>query len=89
MAFLSVACAAAFGNAGAMNDNESPLSDNHVDDRLKAALAALGDAPGETVEGNCALKAARKALSMLSLALIMAGERRRKGEKDTWPWPVN
>jgi hypothetical protein len=53
-----------------------PLSDNEADDALKAARAALGDAPGETTAGDTALTAARKMLSLLSLGLIAAGVRR-------------
>ena len=53
-----------------------PLSDNEVDDRLKAALNALGEAPGVTVAADTALAAARKALSLLSLGLIAAGVKR-------------
>jgi hypothetical protein len=55
-----------------MADNR-PLSDNEADDRLKAALNALGEAPGVTVAGDTALAAARRALSLLSLGLIAAG----------------
>jgi hypothetical protein len=58
-----------------MADNR-PLSDNEVDDRLKAALNALGEAPGVTVAADTALTAARKALSLISLGLIVAGVKR-------------
>jgi len=58
-----------------MADNR-PLSDNEVDDRLKAALNALGEAPGVTVAADTALTAARKALSLISLGLIAAGVKR-------------
>jgi hypothetical protein len=57
-----------------MADNR-PLSDNEADDRLKAALNALGEAPGVTAAADTALAAARKALSLLSLGLIAAGVR--------------
>jgi hypothetical protein len=57
-----------------MADNR-PLSDNEADDRLKAALNALGEAPGITAAADTALAAARKALSLLSLGLIAAGVR--------------
>jgi hypothetical protein len=60
---------------GSMADNR-PLSDNEADDRLKAALNALGEAPGVTAAADTALAAARKALSLLSLGLIAAGVRR-------------
>jgi hypothetical protein len=50
-----------------------PLSDNEVDDRLKAALAELGEAPGATVRADTALEAARKMLSLISMGLITAG----------------
>src|SRR5947207_2606014 len=60
---------------GRMVDNR-PLSDNEADDRLKAALNVLGEAPGVTVAADTALAAARKALSLLSLGLIAAGVKR-------------
>lgn len=63
-----------------MADDE-PLSDNQAGDRLHAALEALGDAPGATVRADTALKAARRALSLFQLGLLMASE---KGD-DTLP----
>jgi hypothetical protein len=56
--------------------DDKPLSDNDADDRLKAALAALGTAPGRTVAANTALQAARRALSMLSWSLLTSSVRR-------------
>lgn len=50
------------------------LSDNEVGDRLHAAKEAIGDARGQTVRGDTALDAARKALSLLSLGLLYAAE---------------
>jgi hypothetical protein len=50
----------------------APLSDNQADDRIKAARAALGEAPGASIAANTALSAARQALSLLSLGLIAA-----------------
>jgi hypothetical protein len=58
-----------------MADNR-PLSENEADDRLKAALNALGEAPGLTVAADTALRAARRALSLLSIGLISAGVKR-------------
>ncbi len=58
-----------------MTDNR-PLSENEADDRLKAALNALGEAPGLSVAADTALAAARKALSLISLGLIAAGVQR-------------
>jgi len=58
-----------------MADNR-PLSENEADDRLKAALNALGEAPGITVAADTALTAARRALSLISLGLIAAGVKR-------------
>lgn len=52
-----------------------PLSDNEADDRLKAALGALGEAPGATVRADTALQAARKVLALLSMGLITASVR--------------
>jgi hypothetical protein len=46
-----------------------PLSDNEIDDRLKAARALLGEEHAATVAGETALAAAR----LLSLGLIAAG----------------
>jgi len=65
-----------------MADNK-PLSDNEADDRLKAALNALGEAPGVTAAANTALAAARKALSLLSLGLIAAGVKRELEPHDS------
>jgi len=58
-----------------MADNR-PLSENEADDRLKAALNALGEAPGITVAAETALAAARRALWLISLGLISAGVKR-------------
>jgi hypothetical protein len=58
-----------------MADNR-PLSQNEADDRLKAALNALGEAPGVTVAADTALTAARRALSLISMGLIAAGVKR-------------
>ena len=52
------------------------LSDNEADDRLKRAMTVLGDEPGETVAANTALEAARKALRLISIALISSGVKR-------------
>lgn len=59
--------------------SDKPLSDNEADDRLKAALAVLGTAPGATTSADAVLKSARKALVMLSVGLIAANERRDSG----------
>ena len=53
--------------------SKKTLSDNEIDDRLKAARAVLGEEHGATVPGETALAAARKALELLSLGLIAAG----------------
>ena len=55
---------------------KKPLSDNEIDDRLKAARAVLGEEHGATGPGNTALAAARKALELLSIGLIAAGLKR-------------
>ena len=52
------------------------LSDIEVHDRLFAAREALGDETAETVEGNTALEAARKALSLFNTAMIRVIVRR-------------
>jgi hypothetical protein len=75
-------CTAKFESRSSLNGTDlgmadnRPLSDNEADDRLKAALNALGQAPGVTVAADTALAAARKALSLLSLGLIAAGVKR-------------
>ena len=56
--------------------SDKPLTDNQVDDLLKAAREILGHGRGETVAGNTALGAARKALALLSHGLIAAGLKR-------------
>jgi hypothetical protein len=62
------------------------LSDNDIDNRLKEALAVLGMEPGQTVEGNAAIGAAREFLSTLSIALIKAEvERENGGASSFWP----
>jgi hypothetical protein len=53
--------------------DDKPLDDCQADDRLKAALGALGEAPGATVRADTALQAARKMLALLSMGLISAG----------------
>lgn len=56
--------------------DEKPLSENEVDDRLKAALKVLGTAPGATNEANFIITAARKALWLYSLTLIQKAVKR-------------
>lgn len=51
-----------------------PLSDIEIHERLTAARALIGDTTAETVRGDSALKAARRVLSGLGLALLLAGE---------------
>ena len=58
------------------------ISDNEIDNRLKAARTLLGDEPGETVEGNTAIVAVRRALDMLGFGLIAAGVKRDNGGGD-------
>jgi len=50
------------------------LTDDEAYDLLHAAWLALGNADGETVRADTALKAARRALRLLQLGLLMAGE---------------
>lgn len=52
------------------------LSDSEAGDRLSKAQDALGDEPGASVAADTALSAARKALRLISLGLIVAGEER-------------
>lgn len=50
------------------------LTDEEVYDRLHAALLALGGDAGETARGDTALKAGRRSLTMLQMALLAAIE---------------
>jgi hypothetical protein len=52
-----------------------PLSDNQVGDLLGEALNVIGEAKAETVRGNTALGAARQALSLMQIGLLMAAEK--------------
>lgn len=56
--------------------DDIPLSDNAAHDRLHKAQEVLGTAPGATTAADTALTAARKALSLIALALIQAGVNR-------------
>ena len=67
-----------------MADNR-PLSENEADDRLKAALNALGEAPGITVAADTALAAARRALWLISLGLIAASSSPRHVTQTCFP----
>lgn len=51
-----------------------PLSDDEVYERIHAALLALGRGDGATVRGDTTFKAARKALSVLQLGLLVSME---------------
>lgn len=51
------------------------LSDNQVSDRLHAALQALGSEDADTGRGQTALGAAKRALTLLSLGLLIAAEK--------------
>ncbi|MCP1550711.1 pentose-5-phosphate-3-epimerase [Methylorubrum zatmanii] len=64
-----------------MTESLRPLTDNEVHDRLVAAVEALGTRPGATVRGDTSLLAARRALSLFQLALLMAVEQ----ESDEMP----
>jgi hypothetical protein len=50
------------------------LTDDEAADRLARASAALGDEPGETVAGDTALQAARRAVTLIMLGLEQASE---------------
>lgn len=54
--------------------DDKPLSDTQAYDRLYAAQQALGTAPGATTRSNTALEAARKAMKLLQVGLLKAGE---------------
>ncbi len=55
--------------------DDKPLSDIEVHDRLVAAAEALGTAPGATTRGDTAVSAARKALRLMQLGLVLAMEK--------------
>ena len=57
------------------SEPERLLSDNEAFERIHAAREALGSEGGATVHADTALSAARKALAMLSLALVAASDR--------------
>lgn len=52
--------------------SEKPLSDGEAYQRLINASDALGEAAGETVHADTALKAARRALTMIQMGLVKA-----------------
>ncbi len=54
--------------------DDKPLSDTEAYDRLHAASLALGTAPGSTVRADTALRAARRAMSILQFGLVAAAE---------------
>ena len=56
------------------------LTDEEAHDRLIAAREALGDDAATSTAANTAMEAARKALVMLQLGLLMAMERRESGD---------
>lgn len=61
------------------------LTDNEIHQRLSAARELLGNDEADTIRGDTALRAARKVLSGLGLALLLAGEQesnRLDGVKD-------
>jgi hypothetical protein len=55
---------------------DEKLTDNEIDNRLKSAQLVLGDEPGQSIEGDTAISAARQALHLLSLGLIAATVKR-------------
>ena len=57
------------------SDPQRPISDKEAHELLTAAREALGLAAGATVHGDAALTAARKALMLLTLGLVMASDR--------------
>lgn len=58
-----------------MTEPLPPMTDEEVHDRLVAAVEALGDRPAATVRGETALSAAKRALTLFQLALLMAAEK--------------
>lgn len=55
--------------------SDEKLSDNQAHDLLTEARRVLGEHEAETVRADTALKAARRTLSGLALALLYASER--------------
>ena len=56
--------------------DDKPISDDEIWERLARARDVLGEEPGATVAGNTALEEARKALAILTVGLVAAGEER-------------
>ena len=54
--------------------DDAPLTDEQAYDRIYAASQALGSAPGGTTRADTALKAARRALTILQFGLVAAME---------------
>jgi hypothetical protein len=63
--------------------DHKPLSDTEIDNRLRAALDALGTARGATSRGHRILTAARKILAGSILALLRA----TTPTVELWPAP--
>ena len=64
------------------------LSDNEAHDALLRARRELGEAPGATTRARAALDAARRILSSLAAALLIASEvNGRDGPQDGPPPP--
>jgi hypothetical protein len=53
---------------------DEKLSDIAVWNRLQVASEALGEAKGQTVAGNTALEAARRALLLLQMGVLQSSE---------------
>lgn len=64
-----------------------PLSDNQASNRMRAALDALGDAPGETTAANSALRVCRMVLLQFYFGLIKSGENRDELHDPPYPPP--
>lgn len=54
---------------------DAKLSDNEVHDRLVAAYEALGEEDAATTRGQTAITAARRALALFQLGLLVAMEK--------------
>lgn len=56
------------------------MPDREVYDRLHSALLAMGDADGATVHGDTAIKAARRAVTMLQVGVLTVMDKSKDQE---------
>lgn len=64
---------------------DEKLSDIAVWNRLQVASEALGEGKGETVAGDTALEAARRALLLLQMGVLQSAEAKDQAESEPAP----